>query len=278
MAGGKETPRQKMIGMMYLVLTALLALNVSKQVIAAFVTLNNKLDSSAQIIDNNNLATYDAFQNKIITLEAQGAGDVAVNDVKKWQALAFEAKNQTNEVVSFLLTECNEMIVEADKVDWIEEVDEETQFVTKLKPLSGIQNFDNYDIPTNFFIGGDPQKPIQRGLDLRQTVIDYRNSVAELMGTYKDAKGSWTFTAPADMSGLEAALATCNPEDTTMIGNYMRALDLPEMVTVNHDGHEESLPWPSVMFDHAPIVAAAAMITAVKLDVKNAESIATDFS
>lgn len=33
MAGGKETPRQKMIGMMYLVLTALLALNVSKQVL-----------------------------------------------------------------------------------------------------------------------------------------------------------------------------------------------------------------------------------------------------
>ena len=30
MAGGKETPRQKMIGMMYLVLTALLALTYQK--------------------------------------------------------------------------------------------------------------------------------------------------------------------------------------------------------------------------------------------------------
>ena len=30
MSGGKETPRQKMIGMMYLVLLALLAMNVSK--------------------------------------------------------------------------------------------------------------------------------------------------------------------------------------------------------------------------------------------------------
>jgi hypothetical protein len=38
MAGGKETPRQKMIGMMYLVLTALLAMNVSKEVVNAFVT------------------------------------------------------------------------------------------------------------------------------------------------------------------------------------------------------------------------------------------------
>jgi hypothetical protein len=36
MAGYKETPRQKMIAMMYLVLTALLALNVSKQILDAF--------------------------------------------------------------------------------------------------------------------------------------------------------------------------------------------------------------------------------------------------
>lgn len=33
MAGGKETPRQKLIGMMYLVLTALLALQVSSAII-----------------------------------------------------------------------------------------------------------------------------------------------------------------------------------------------------------------------------------------------------
>ena len=46
MGGGKETPRQKMVGLMYLVLMALLAMNVSKEIINAFVTLNNKLDSS----------------------------------------------------------------------------------------------------------------------------------------------------------------------------------------------------------------------------------------
>ena len=33
-----ETPRQKMIGMMYLVLTAMLALNVSADVLDAFTT------------------------------------------------------------------------------------------------------------------------------------------------------------------------------------------------------------------------------------------------
>ena len=43
MSGGKETPRQKMIGMMYLVLTALLALNVSSAVLEKFAILNSTL-------------------------------------------------------------------------------------------------------------------------------------------------------------------------------------------------------------------------------------------
>ena len=46
MAGGKETPRQKMIGMMYLVLTALLALNVSKDILYAFVVVNDGLEKT----------------------------------------------------------------------------------------------------------------------------------------------------------------------------------------------------------------------------------------
>jgi hypothetical protein len=43
MAGAKETPRQKMIGMMYLVLTALLALNVSKTILDAFVAIEENI-------------------------------------------------------------------------------------------------------------------------------------------------------------------------------------------------------------------------------------------
>lgn len=45
MAGGKETPRQKMIGMMYLVLTALLALNVSKSILDAFINIEANIQT-----------------------------------------------------------------------------------------------------------------------------------------------------------------------------------------------------------------------------------------
>jgi gliding motility-associated protein GldM len=55
MAGGKETPRQKMIGMMYLVLTALLALQVSNAVLEKFAIIQSTLESL--IIDGTNKNT-----------------------------------------------------------------------------------------------------------------------------------------------------------------------------------------------------------------------------
>lgn len=54
MAGGKETPRQKMIGMMYLVLTALLALQVSSAIIQKFKFLDDSLmHVNSQTIQEN---------------------------------------------------------------------------------------------------------------------------------------------------------------------------------------------------------------------------------
>lgn len=273
MAGGKETPRQKMIGMMYLVLTALLALNVSKQVIAAFVTINDKLDRSTNIIDQNNQSNYSSFDKKITTVKAQG-GDV--NSVKVWQDRSFEVRDKTTEVISFLLSECSDMIEMSEGKSWVEEKDDNGNVISLL-PLSDIDGMDNYDIPTNLFIGGDPQNPVKRGTDIRDRVIAYRNEVASIMATYNTPKGKYTFTAPIDLSGLKEALTTCNPDDTASIGAYMRSLDIPADIKQKIHGVEEVLPWPSVMFDHAPIVAAAAMLTALKLDVKNSESMATEF-
>ena len=54
MAGGKLTPRQKMINMMYLVLTALLAMNVSAEILNAFKTVDGSINRSNEMIDSKN--------------------------------------------------------------------------------------------------------------------------------------------------------------------------------------------------------------------------------
>lgn len=54
MASGKATPRQKMINMMYLVLTALLALNVSAEILKSFATIANSLKLTAEQMNTKN--------------------------------------------------------------------------------------------------------------------------------------------------------------------------------------------------------------------------------
>ncbi|MBP6585812.1 MAG: gliding motility protein GldM, partial [Flavobacterium sp.] len=64
MAGGKLTPRQKMINLMYLVFIAMLALNMSKEVLSAFGILNNKIIESNSITDLRNDSSFQQLAQK----------------------------------------------------------------------------------------------------------------------------------------------------------------------------------------------------------------------
>lgn len=62
MAGGRETPRQKMIGILYLVLLGLVALNVSDSILDAFKNLTNSLNASTENVQSGVDATYASFE------------------------------------------------------------------------------------------------------------------------------------------------------------------------------------------------------------------------
>jgi hypothetical protein len=275
MAGGKETPRQKMIGMMYLVLTALLALNVSKEIIAAFVTLDEKLNASVSLIQDNNYEIYKGFKEKEIGLK-QTKGDMTT--LLFWKAKSENVQKETAAMIGFLNRECSDMLKEAEKVDWFspEDVDKDGN-ITKLRSLREVQSMDNYDIPTNMFIGGNPNQPLERGLNIPKKIHEYRNKVTELMGTYSANEKKYSFKSPEDPSKLKDALKSANPEDTAQIARVYKTLTIPANLKVKHAGKEIELPWPSVMFDHAPIVAAAAMFTALTVDIKQAEGDVVNF-
>jgi len=65
MAGGKETPRQRMIGMMYLVLTALLALQVSNQILQKFILLNDGMERTSKNYIEKNTSLLENIESKI---------------------------------------------------------------------------------------------------------------------------------------------------------------------------------------------------------------------
>ncbi|RTL13745.1 MAG: gliding motility protein GldM [Flavobacteriaceae bacterium] len=64
MAGGKLTPRQKMINLMYLVFIAMLALNMSKEVLSAFGNFNDKFTESNVLTDKSNETLLTALNTK----------------------------------------------------------------------------------------------------------------------------------------------------------------------------------------------------------------------
>ncbi|WP_067035568.1 gliding motility protein GldM [Allomuricauda sp. CP2A] len=64
MASGKQTPRQKMINLMYLIFIAMLALNMSKEVLAAFGLMNEKLETSNSNMDENNSSFFASLETK----------------------------------------------------------------------------------------------------------------------------------------------------------------------------------------------------------------------
>jgi gliding motility-associated protein GldM len=66
MAGTKETPRQRMVGMMYLVLTALLALQVSSAMIYKFQSLNESLENSSKETNSWNAMKLARIEEEII--------------------------------------------------------------------------------------------------------------------------------------------------------------------------------------------------------------------
>jgi gliding motility-associated protein GldM len=84
MAGGKLTPRQKMINLMYLVFIAMLALNMSKEVLAGFGILNSKIIDSNFIVDERNEASFQQLAQKAKDQPGQyGEKQIIVEKIRK---------------------------------------------------------------------------------------------------------------------------------------------------------------------------------------------------
>jgi gliding motility-associated protein GldM len=83
MAGKKETPRQKMIGMMYLVLTALLALQVSNAVLEKFAIINVTLANMIVEGEASNQATLDGLLKEAV--KEPGANDAKAKAIANAQ-------------------------------------------------------------------------------------------------------------------------------------------------------------------------------------------------
>lgn len=184
MSSGKESPRQKMIGMMYLVLTALLALNVSKDVLDAFVVVNNGLENT-----NTNYAA----RNEVLYAEFDLAKSIdPVRVTPNWK-LAQAIKEHSAELTNYIDQLQKELVSSTDKI--------EKKVADTLK-MSNIESKDNYDIPTNILIGESEDGSGGSSRELKNKLIAYREQLSSCI-------------LPKDKKNIKLDIDTQDPVNTS---------------------------------------------------------------
>ena len=157
MAGGKETPRQKMIGMMYLVLTALLALNISKEVLNGFVKVENSLQDTQHTLKGKVAET-------LTTLEVKYAQNK--EKVGPFMDKAREVRGKSDNLVNYI-TQLKGRCMATSEGKYDEELandfanfigTDETGMDTTIS-LAMIEKKDEYQELTAFMVGSEPQNP-----------------------------------------------------------------------------------------------------------------------
>jgi gliding motility-associated protein GldM len=160
---GNQSPRQKLMGIMYLVFMALLALNVSKDVLNAFSVVNVSV-----LLTNENYArklkdVYTAFEKDY---------NLNQNEVGPFWSKAKEAKQFSAEMVKYIEDLRDELISKTENIS----LDS-----ARKTPLSKLNRKDDYTFPTNFLIGSSEDGSKGRSGELKKKIIEYRGNMLNLI-------------------------------------------------------------------------------------------------
>lgn len=164
MSGGKETPRQKMIGMMYLVLTALLALNVSKEILNSFVTIEEGLNVTNVNFDSKNTMLYDKFSKALSENQTK---------TKPWYDKAQQAKKKAAELCKYIDELRGELVASVHPDVQRPQAD--------TFALKNIDSKDSYDQPTHILIGENPEAATGKAVDLKKKIEEFKKEMTALV-------------------------------------------------------------------------------------------------
>lgn len=187
MSGAKETPRQKMIGMMYLVYTALLAMNVSKDILDAFDTVNAG-------VQETNITLSQQINQKYASFEQQYAMDK--EKVGPYFEQAQQVKVAATDLINYIEALKWDLVKKVEQSNFDKAIEEgllKTADTTRNGRLfynintSKIKNRDNYNITTAYLMGTPegPEAPDGSkniAFDLADRIRQYRYEVVKAVG------------------------------------------------------------------------------------------------
>ena len=241
MASGKLSPRQKMINMMYLVLTALLALNVSKEVLNSFFEVNTGVVRTTNNFADKNVETYNDF-----TAAAE------LNPVKagpfRDQALA--VKREADALVNYIQELKYKLVLSVDKSVFLgqytdldgeiiegNETELEWEKLSKEQkklPIAHLYNKKNRDISGKVLIRTGAAE------SLKQQLNTYKNNMLSIVGN--------------------------NDVLAKNINSALETKDKPGK------GAKGTISWENYNFLDMPSVGALTLLSKMQSDVRNTEA------
>ena len=293
MAGGKETPRQKMIGMMYLVLTALLALNVSKSILDAFVAIEENIQKANIVQADRGNGFYNDVKSELAS--TKGADQKAKKDKLNYVQKQMDKINVETETLIKFIDKLKLEILDAagENTATYKDKDHESIMWRKqdgAKPtrmnLAMVQGMDKYDEPMQVMgIADDIKRPTGNGAELWKKFNDYRAKIVELTGSYQMPGSEASFsvkTTPINKyennqklaekvkKMIEGTKGNLKEDKQVLIDLYMMLTKLEE----NEVHGMEGVHWIGMTFDHAPLVAGIAALSSLQQDILSARALA----
>ena len=236
-----KEPRQKMINMMYLVLTALLALNVSVEVLNAFKTVNNSIIKSNVVIDKKNQMTYDAFTEDLKDSKTMAKAQIWAPHAQQVQKLSLALSATIEQLKQRLIEESSPKKDAEGKVTEFDDgnLDAATRVMDK-----------NGEGPKLY----EQLKQFRRDL---LTQLDPSQYPAEIGDNVKD-----------ELKKQQATFFLNLPLDTK----------IPPSESGNKDfGNDSAHNWTIRYFHMTPTIAALTILSKFQSDVKNSESQVVDY-
>lgn len=174
MAQGKQTPRQKMINLMYLVFIAMMALNIDAEIIRSYYDSTRSLKETRLLTENKNTQIFE----KTLQAKAETVPDTYEQPYQQYLGL----KTKIDDLVKFVDRAKDALKKEADFADTDasgKPVDIADSF-TKLNNNEGTTDY--------FFDDGEELKPSKNSVALKAKMDDVRNYITQTFGNNPNLK------------------------------------------------------------------------------------------
>lgn len=228
-----ETPRQRMISMMYLVYTAMLALNVSAEILNAFVTVGDSVEVSNKLMAGKAESSYIAFENAY----NGNPGKVGEN----W-AKAQEVREKTKKMLEYIDNIKYELHA---MTDGLKGGVAESKKLLAEKGFDAIVKKDNYNEPTRYFLAGTEDGSAGKALELRKKIEAYQADMLSYVSSeaYKkqlksmqiQTEGTWKNAAGQSLNWQQYNFFhMIITADMVLLNKFKSEIQNAEMDLINH--------------------------------------------